>query len=125
MPARPASSPDITALARELLDVTMRLNRLVAAEVRRSHPQLVPGQLGILFRLLLAPATVSDLARYLGVSLPTISKSLGVLVQRGWIERWVDAANRRQTIVRLTPLGRRVTASMRRSEEHTSELQSH
>jgi DNA-binding MarR family transcriptional regulator len=53
------------------------------------------------------------------VSLPTISKSVDVLARRGWIERWVDKHDRRQTIVRLTPKGRRALGDMkRRAERH-------
>jgi DNA-binding MarR family transcriptional regulator len=105
------------ALARELLEVTLRLMRSVAAEMRRSHPQLEPGQMSMLFRLASGPATVTDLARFLSVSLPTVSKSIGVLEGRGWIERAVDSTCRRQTIVRLTTKGRRIMAGKHRKSE--------
>jgi DNA-binding MarR family transcriptional regulator len=51
---------------------------------------------------------MSELARYKGVGLPTISKSVDMLVRRGWVERWVDKADRRQTLVRLTAPGRKM-----------------
>lgn len=73
--------------------------------------------MGAMCRLAAGSATVSDLARYLGVSLPTVSKSIRVLEARGWIERYVDEACRRQTIVQLTPEGRRITAGKHRKSE--------
>jgi DNA-binding MarR family transcriptional regulator len=57
---------------------------------------------------------MSALARHLCVSLPTVSKSVDMLVRRGWLERWVDKHDRRQTMVRLTPDGRRVLASIKK-----------
>src|SRR5262245_22967451 len=95
--------------------------RTLAAGMRRSSPQLQPGQMSALFRLSCGPSTVSELARYLGVSLPTGSKSISVMEKRGWIERGVDEQCRRQTIVRLTPEGRKVTAGKHRQSEHDME----
>jgi DNA-binding MarR family transcriptional regulator len=115
--AQPLAHGGRDPLAQELLQVTMCMMRSVAAGMRRSSPQLEPGQMGALFRLSLGPATVSDLARYLGVSVPTASKSIGVLEGRGWIERGVDQHCRRQIIVRLTAKGRRITTGKCRESE--------
>ena len=62
---------------------------------------------------------MSSLARHQAVSLPTISKSVDMLVRRGWLERWVDKQDRRQTMVRLTPQGRRALGGLKkRTEQH-------
>ena len=61
---------------------------------------------------------MSELARYKGVGLPPISKSVDMLVRRGWVERWVDKSDRRQTMVRLTASGRRVLTDCRRALEN-------
>jgi DNA-binding MarR family transcriptional regulator len=60
---------------------------------------------------------MSSLARHLAVSAPTISKSVDMLVRRGWLERWVDKHDRRQTMVRLTPQGRKVLAGIKKRTE--------
>jgi DNA-binding MarR family transcriptional regulator len=53
------------------------------------------------------------------VSLPTVSRSVEMLVRRGLVERWIDKGDRRQTLVRLTPAGRDALADVRRrAEEH-------
>ncbi|HEY1305107.1 MAG TPA: MarR family winged helix-turn-helix transcriptional regulator [Vicinamibacterales bacterium] len=120
-----ATAPAATAavLARDLLHVTMQMMRSVAREMRRAPLPVAPAQVGALMRLKMAPVTMSELARHMGVSLPTVSKSVDVLVDRGWVERWVDPTDRRQTIVRLTAEGRRVTTSMKRqSERHVATL---
>jgi DNA-binding MarR family transcriptional regulator len=62
---------------------------------------------------------MSALARHQAVSLPTVSRSVAMLVRRGWLERWVDKHDRRQTMVRLTTEGRRVLESIKkRTEQH-------
>jgi len=40
-----------------------------------------------------------------------------MLVRRGWLERWVDKRDRRQTMVRLTPEGRRVLSGIKKRTE--------
>ena len=60
---------------------------------------------------------MSELARHKAVSLPTVSRSVDMLVRRGWVERCVDDSDRRQTLVRLTVDGRRILAECRRRFE--------
>ncbi len=95
----------------------MLVMRAVAADMRRSGRRLAPPQMGSLMRMAAGPCTMSELARHQAVSLPTVSKSVDTLVRRGWVERWIDQADRRQTLVRLTPRGRRVLYAMRRRAE--------
>lgn len=110
-------------LARDLLHVTLQLMRSIAKEIRRSPQALAPAQMGTLMRLAAGPAAMSELARHLAVSAPTVSKSIAVLADRGWVERWIDPADRRQTFVRLTAEGRRVASSMKRqSRRHVASL---
>jgi DNA-binding MarR family transcriptional regulator len=105
--------------ARELLRVSMLVMRALAAEMRQVDTSLAPTQMAALAHIGEGPCTLSDLARHKAVSLSTISKSVDVLVRRGWVERWVDKRDRRQTIVRLTPRGRRALGDMkRRAERH-------
>jgi len=95
----------------------MLVMRAVAADMRRSGRRLAPPQMGSLMRMAAGPCTMSELARHQAVSLPTVSKSVDTLVRRGWVERWIDRSDRRQTLVRLTPQGRRVLNAMKRRTE--------
>src|SRR6187200_1109347 len=103
--------------ARELLHVVMLVMRTVAADMRRKPGAVAPAQMGTLMKVSMGPCTMSSLARHQAVSLPTISKSVDMLVRRGWAERWVDKSDRRLTLVRLTSPGRRVLADCRRALE--------
>lgn len=61
--------------------------------------------------------SVKEVGRRLGLSLPAASRSVDALVQRGWMERTEDPADRRSKLVQLTPDGvsvvERLTAARR------------
>jgi DNA-binding MarR family transcriptional regulator len=108
--------------AQELLHVVMLVMQSVSAEMRCARRHLEPTQMGSLMKIAAGPCTMTDLARQKAVSLSTISKSVSMLVHRGWVERWVDKHDRRQTLVRLTAAGRRtLTDIQRRAERHVAE----
>ena len=108
---------DARTAAHELLFVVMLVMRTVAADMRRSPDALAPTQMGALMKVAMGPCSMSALARHQAVSLPTISKSVDMLVRRAWLERWVDKHDRRQTMVRLTSEGRRVLNHIKRRNQ--------
>ena len=97
----------------ELLDVVNLVTQIFWADLRRSDQPIELTQWATLRRIGRSPCTMSELARHKAVGLPTISKSVEMLVRRGWVERWVDKTDRRQTLVRLTAAGRRMLAESR------------
>ena len=107
--------PDPAASA--LVEVVNLVTQVVWADLRRSNESIELTQWATLRRIARGPCTMSELARHKGVSLPTISKSVEMLVRRGWVERWMDTADRRQTLVRLTGRGRRILSDCRRRVE--------
>jgi DNA-binding MarR family transcriptional regulator len=98
----------------------MLLMRSVSAHLRQtSHQPLAPAQLGTLLKIGAGPCTMSELARHQAVSLPTVSRSVDMLVRRGWVERTVDDTDRRQTLLGLTEQGRQKLADVKaRAEQH-------
>jgi DNA-binding MarR family transcriptional regulator len=85
--------------------------------------RLEPAHIGILAKTSTGDCSLSELAQHQSVRLPTMSRSVALLVERGWLERWTPADNRRQTMVRLTPEGRRVFAWMKRdAERHVARM---
>jgi DNA-binding MarR family transcriptional regulator len=101
----------------ELIDVVNLVTQAFWVELRRSGQTIEMSQWSTLRRIGRSPCTMSELARFKGVGLPTISKSVDMLVRRGWAERWVDKSDRRLTLVRLTPAGRRILTNCRRALE--------
>jgi DNA-binding MarR family transcriptional regulator len=108
---------DAGTAAHELLHVVMLVMRIVAADMRRAPDALAPAQMGTLMKVAMGPCTSSALARHLAVSLPTVSKSVDMLVRRRWLERWVDTHDRRQTMLRLTAEGRRVLNDIKKRNQ--------
>lgn len=103
--------------AGRLLDVTMLLMRSISAHMRQSDRRLAPAQVGILARIGERPCTLSELAQHQAVRLPTISRSISMLADRGLVERSIPEHNRRQTMVRLTAAGRDALAGIKREAE--------
>lgn len=109
--------------AQELLVVTMMLMRSLSSSMRECERGLSPTHVGIMARVSEAPCTITDLARHQSVRLPTMSRSVNLLVDRGLVERTVSADNRRQTIVSLTGEGKRVLARMNRyAQRHVAQV---
>jgi DNA-binding MarR family transcriptional regulator len=91
----------------ELLSVLPLLNRIVAAEVRREAGEdTTMPQFRVLAHLAAGPLTLSTLAKKRRVSPQSMSELVQVLVERGWIARTPDPADRRQHMLQLTEHGR-------------------
>jgi DNA-binding MarR family transcriptional regulator len=115
--------PASAKTARELLEVTTLLMRGLSARMRRGGQRLEPSHVGILAKVSLGACSLTELAQHQSVRLPTMSKSVALLVDRGWLERSTVSGNRRQVVVSLTPEGRRVFAQMKKeAEKHVAGL---
>lgn len=101
------------AATTELVDVVSLVTQAIWAEMRRSGREIEPTQWATLRLIAAGPWTMSELARHKAVSLPTMSKSVDMLARRGWVERFVDETDRRQTLVRPTEAGRQMLAACR------------
>ena len=105
------------AATTELVDVVSLVTQAIWADMRRSGRDIEPTQWATLRLIAAGPFTMSELARHKAISLPTMSKSVDMLARRGWVERFVDDADRRQTLVRPTEAGRQILADCRRQIE--------
>ena len=101
--------------AREMLDVMP----LVMHDLRRtmrsqSAPDLrVPELRSLAFLRHNAGSNLTDLAEYIGVSLPSMSKLVDTLTSRGFIERTPDTSDRRRVRLGLTETGLAILATAR------------
>lgn len=94
-------------LERELAVLLRRARGISGQLARDLHPELEPGAYGLLLRVLSSDgARATDLASYLGIGKPTISRQLATLERLGLIERSRDADDARAQVVQLTPSGR-------------------
>lgn len=105
--------------AAKLAAALERLSRLLAAlNWQASGPQgLTALQAAILETLADQPQGVGELARWLRVSKPTVSRALKTLVRKDLVQVSPDPGDRRRVQVRLTPEGRRRLAASQRWAE--------
>ena len=101
------ANEQVLATTQELLAVLPLLNRIVATEVRREAGEdTTMPQFRVLAHLAPGPLTLSVLAKRRRVSLQSMSELVQVLVERGWVVRAPDPADRRQSLLQLTDHGR-------------------
>lgn len=101
--------------ARELLEV-MPLVMQDLRRTMRSHsaPDLrVPELRSLAFLRHNPGSNLTDLAEYIGVSLPSMSKLVDTLTYRGYIDRKPDPGDRRRVRLGLTESGQAVLSSAR------------
>jgi DNA-binding MarR family transcriptional regulator len=72
---------------------------------------------GVLELILLGgPATVPDMARSRGVSRQHIQQQVDALLERGFLERHINPAHKRSSVIALTDKGRALIQDMRADE---------
>jgi DNA-binding MarR family transcriptional regulator len=113
-------SPAVSAeqIARELLMIVPRLNRIIARDLRSEFgDDTTIVQMRVLGELAEAPITLSTLAKKREVSLQAASEHVQDLVARGWVLRTPDPNDRRQSLLSVTEDGLRQLEQVR---EHIS-----
>jgi DNA-binding MarR family transcriptional regulator len=102
-----ALAPSPQECAATLMEAIPQVVRHLRAEMRRqAAPFLSLAQLRALIYLQRCPqGSLSQVADYLDVSLPTMSSMVQRLVERGWVERTEDPAERRRLRLSLTAAG--------------------
>lgn len=103
--------------ARQVLEVVPLVMRTLASELRRTRHTLAPVHFRLLVLLAERPHNLSELAERQSVSLPTMSNSITILVERGWVKRVRPSHDRRMVVVELTPAGRAVLKEILRPVE--------
>lgn len=109
--------------AEKVVDIIPLAMRAVAAEVRRTGHTLAPSHMRILAMLALKPWSLGELAEHEMVSAATISRTISIMEERGWVARDRSDADRRVVRATLTQDGREVLADMRdRAVDNMEEL---
>ncbi len=102
------TGPTSEECARELLDVVPAVMQTIRAELRarRSVDISVPQVRALSFIDLNTAVSLSELAEHIGLTLPSMSKMIDGLVERGLVSRTEDPQDRRRVILCLTEAGR-------------------
>jgi DNA-binding MarR family transcriptional regulator len=102
--------------ARQVMEIIPLAMRTVGAEMRRVGHGVIPVHMRILGMCTKRVWTLSELAEAQAVSLPSMSKTVNTLVERGWLTRTQSEEDRRVVRIRLTPAGRQV---LDKAQHHT------
>ena len=92
-------------IAQLFLQVIPLTGRLFALQLRRAGYGLAPGHFRLLMLLSEHPRNITELAEKQGVSAPTMSNSISMLVDRGWAQRVRNPTDRRYVLIELTDEG--------------------
>jgi DNA-binding MarR family transcriptional regulator len=118
-----SKSTEVKAVAQEIVKVIPQVMRTIGAERHFSGHTMSPAHLRLLTILASHPCNLSELAVRHAVSLPTMSNSISVLVERGWVNRVPSPGDRRQILLELTPDGRTVLIEIKsRAEARVAEV---
>lgn len=103
------------ATAQEIAIAVARLNRRLRQE---RHSELTPTQLSVLGAMLAAgPLTPGALATREKVSPPSITRTLGALVELGLVDKAAHPDDGRQVVVSVSELGTKVLAEERQRRD--------
>lgn len=108
------------------MDVIPLVMRTVAFELRRTEHVLVTPHFRLLLMLKHHAFTLSELAEHQSVSLPTMSNTVSILEERGWVTRTRSEEDRRKVRIDLCPAGHAVLDEVRQqAEARVTELLEH
>lgn len=106
--------PSEEELTRRVLNIIPLVMRTMGAEMRQEATAgFQVSHYRILKLIHQQPRTVSELAARQVVALPTMSRTVSALVERGWVTRTEDPLDRRRVRLRVTDDGRAVLEQLR------------
>jgi DNA-binding MarR family transcriptional regulator len=110
-------------ISQQILEIIPLVMRTIAFELRRTEHVVMTPHFRLLWMLNHRPFTLSELAEHQVVSLPTMSNSITILEERGWVTRLRSDADRRKVLIELSQSGRDVLAQVQcHAEERVAEL---
>jgi len=108
------SPQQLTRMATDLRLACMRISRRVRYE---SSHDVAPHQFSVMCRLEEAPRTPGELAEIERVAKPSMTRTVGALVDRGLVLRQDDPLDGRSVILSLSEEGRRSVKAIRRKRD--------
>jgi len=118
-----SKSVEVKAVAQEIVKVIPLVMRTIVAGQRRWNYPMSPAHFRLLTALASHPCNLSELALRQAVSLPTMSNSISVLVERRWVKRVPSPDDRRQVVLEMTAEGRAVLCEIKgQAEARVAEL---
>lgn len=102
-----------------ILRMVPKLMGTLASDLRRTLPNLAPGHFQVLASLAPGERNLTTLAADMAVSLPTISRTIATLSDRGWVTSRRDPADRRCMLISLSADGKEILHTIRADATET------
>jgi DNA-binding MarR family transcriptional regulator len=110
--------PDRKKIAKEIIQIMPLIMRNISADLRCHRAGLAPAHMRLLGELFERPRSLSELAELQAVTLATISNTITILVDRGWVVRMAAPADRRVVVACITPEGRTILSEIHKQLEN-------
>jgi DNA-binding MarR family transcriptional regulator len=111
------SSVETSYISQQILEIIPLVMRTIAFELRQGEHLVVAPHFRVLWMLKHRAYTLSELAEHQAVTLPTMSNSITILEERGWVARFRSDNDRRKVLIELSPAGRDVLSQVQREAE--------
>ncbi|MBZ0298494.1 MAG: MarR family transcriptional regulator [Anaerolineae bacterium] len=108
---------ELQGLAQQILEIGPLVMRTVSAEMRQMDHFMMTSHFRLLWMLEHHSFTLSELAEHQMVSLPTMSNSITILEERGWVTRTRSTKDRRRVQIEITEEGRGILDEIRQHME--------
>jgi DNA-binding MarR family transcriptional regulator len=110
---------NLASCVRELMDTTPQIVQAIRVEMRlgRGSNLTIPQFRTLRFIQSNADPSLSDLAEFLGLTLPSVSKLVDGLVKQELVIRHDSARDRRCLELEITPTGKKIVNSARTSAQ--------
>jgi DNA-binding MarR family transcriptional regulator len=102
------SKENITKSASLLLETIPLVMRRVHAKLWQEGRLASPGQFRLLWMLSRTQCNLHELAKKQAVRLPTMSRTITKLVEKGWVTRVINRSDRRRVDISLTQKGAKI-----------------
>lgn len=103
----------IAETSKDIMDIIPRLMQVFGSYIRNSDELNLPiAHFRIMGMLMYHPMKISDLAKYQRISKASISESIKLLVDRGWITKVQDPVDRRVTLLKVSEDGKAIMKTM-------------
>jgi len=102
-----------------ILRMVPKLMGALASDLRRTLPNFAPGHFQVLALLAPGERNLTALAADMAVSLPTISRTIATLSDRGWVASRRDPADRRCLLISLSADGKEILKTIKADATET------
>lgn len=110
-------SHTVREIARKAKRIFPLMGRLMEAQMRVPAIPMPPVHFHVLNRIDYQPQTLTELADAMSVSAASLSRTITVLEERGWVSRERSEEDRRKVLIHITDEGNGVLTDLERRTE--------